>query len=157
MVGGSCCAPGVAGESRFWRVSPPSNQMAGKAGRVLKDSVTSVANITGSVLPSMGGAVDIVVVRQKDGSFRSSPFYGTWLPAPSTGVKPSASPLPLCPASRALLSPRRPQQWHQGVPCTYVVRLWRYAPVMGVLRRARPRGVQVSSNPRPEYTLMTIH
>ena len=50
--------------------------MAGAAGRVLKDSVVGVASITGSVLPSMGGAVDIVVVRQEDGSFRSSPFYG---------------------------------------------------------------------------------
>lgn len=50
--------------------------MAGAAGRVLKEGVVGVANMTGSVLPSMGGAVDIVVVRQKDGSFRSSPFYG---------------------------------------------------------------------------------
>eukprot|EP00241_Pyramimonas_parkeae_P021211 CAMPEP_0114283216 /NCGR_PEP_ID=MMETSP0059-20121206/3981_1 /TAXON_ID=36894 /ORGANISM="Pyramimonas parkeae, Strain CCMP726" /LENGTH=107 /DNA_ID=CAMNT_0001403925 /DNA_START=237 /DNA_END=557 /DNA_ORIENTATION=- len=49
--------------------------MAGAAGRVLKEGVVGVANMTGSVLPSMGGAVDIVVVRQKDGSFRSSPFY----------------------------------------------------------------------------------
>ena len=50
--------------------------MAGAAGRVLKEGVAGVASMTGSVLPSMGGAVDIVVVRQEDGSFRSSPFYG---------------------------------------------------------------------------------
>jgi hypothetical protein len=76
---------------------------------VLKDSVTSVANITGSVLPSMGGAVDIVVVRQKDGSFRSSPFYGAWPPAPSfqwcKTLRVASAP---CPAAHALLSPRRP-------------------------------------------------
>jgi hypothetical protein len=30
----------------------------------------------GLLVPTLGGAVDIVVVRQPDGTLRSSPFYG---------------------------------------------------------------------------------
>jgi phosphatidate phosphatase PAH1 len=43
---------------------------------MLKESVNSVASVTSAVLPTMSGAIDIVVVRQQDGTFRCSPFYG---------------------------------------------------------------------------------
>eukprot|EP00959_Pyramimonas_sp_CCMP1952_P344592 7217241-Pyramimonas_sp.AAC.2 len=49
------------------------------SSQLIKESVNSVASVTSAVLPTMSGAIDIVVVRQQDGTFRSSPFYGATL------------------------------------------------------------------------------
>ena len=37
---------------------------------------TAVLSAVNSITPHMSGAVDIMVVEQPDGSFKSTPFYG---------------------------------------------------------------------------------
>ena len=54
----------------------PVSRDSAMSSQLLKESVSSVASVTSAVLPTMSGAIDIVVVRQQDGTFRSSPFYG---------------------------------------------------------------------------------
>ena len=53
---------------------------AGRAASVLRDGVvysgSAIVNGVNAITPHFAGAVDILVVRQPDGSLKSTPFYG---------------------------------------------------------------------------------
>ena len=52
-----------------------------------QSNAMAVGNTLMYVAPHMAGAIDVVVVRQPDGSLKSSPFYGAlWLSAGRTNA-----------------------------------------------------------------------
>jgi hypothetical protein len=61
--------PPAAAPARRWRL----RDAAGSLGGLLREYG---AEGVGLLVPNLGGAVDIVVVRQPDGTLKSSPFYG---------------------------------------------------------------------------------
>ena len=46
-----------------------------RAGKALLGAGSAILQIS----PHMAGAIDVIVVRQPDGTLKSSPFYGVWL------------------------------------------------------------------------------
>lgn len=64
-------APPVAAEAapKRWRLRDAAGTLGSLIGHYGAEGV-------GLLVPTLGGAVDIVVVRQPDGTLKSSPFYG---------------------------------------------------------------------------------
>jgi hypothetical protein len=59
---------------------------------------TAVLSAVNSITPHMSGAVDIMVVEQPDGSFKSTPFYGARSALPR-GHHPALRPAALRPGA----------------------------------------------------------
>ena len=55
--------------------SVPSTSTSTTVFRTITDGASSVLEGASLVLPHLGGAIDIIAVRQPDGSIKSSPFY----------------------------------------------------------------------------------
>ena len=135
--GSPCAPPGAAAAvpaPRRWRLRDAAGSLASLVSLYGAEGV-------GLLVPNLGGAVDLVVVRQPDGSLKSSPFYGARAHAPCA------------------LAQRGAEQGSDCVlrVCTAAVRFGKY---QGVIR-SRLKRVEICVNgnkaraaPRPWRALM---
>ena len=57
-------------------LSVPAHSIVSEVGCGAQTNAMAVGSTLMYVAPHMTGAIDVVVVRQPDGSLKSSPFYG---------------------------------------------------------------------------------